>query len=164
MRGVGKLTVMPKRSAGLLLYRRTPDLEVLLVHPGGPFFAKKDDGVWSVPKGEYEPDEDALTAALREFEEELGSAPPETASEPIPLGEVKQRAGKVVTAWAAEGDLDTSTVASNTFEMEWPPRSGRTAEFPEIDRAEWFDLDTARTKILPAQQLFLDRLAESAQD
>jgi predicted NUDIX family NTP pyrophosphohydrolase len=149
---------VPKRSAGLLLYRRAPALEVLLVHPGGPFFAKKDDGVWSVPKGEYEPDEDALAAAVREFEEELGSKPP--TGDRIDLGEIKQRAGKIVTAWAVEGDVDVAAVVSNTFEMEWPPRSGRTAEFPEIDRAEWFDLATARTKILAAQEPFLDRLAE----
>ena len=155
---IGNTLRVPKRSAGLLLYRRAPELEVLLVHPGGPFFAKKDDGVWSVPKGEYEPDEDPLAAAVREFEEELGSPPP--AGERIDLGEIKQRAGKIVTAWAVEGDIDASAVVSNTFEMEWPPRSGRTAEFPEIDRAEWFDLTTARTKILAAQQPFLDRLAE----
>jgi predicted NUDIX family NTP pyrophosphohydrolase len=153
---------VPRRSAGLLLYRRNPDIEVLLVHPGGPFFAKKDDGVWSIPKGEYEPGEDALAAAVREFEEELGSRPPD--GERIDLGEIKQRGGKIVTAWAVEGDIDTVAVVSNTFAMEWPPRSGRTAEFPEIDRAEWFDLPTARTKILAAQEPFLDRLAESAEN
>jgi predicted NUDIX family NTP pyrophosphohydrolase len=153
---------VPRRSAGLLLYRRNPDIEVLLVHPGGPFFAKKDDGVWSIPKGEYEPGEDPLAAAVREFEEELGSRPPD--GERIDLGEVKQRGGKIVTAWAVEGDIDTVAVVSNTFAMEWPPRSGRTAEFPEIDRAEWFDLPTARTKILAAQEPFLDRLAESAEN
>jgi predicted NUDIX family NTP pyrophosphohydrolase len=154
---IGKLSDVPKRSAGLLLYRRKASLEVLLVHPGGPFFARKDDGVWSVPKGEYEPDEDPLAAARREFAEELGTAPPD--GEPIDLGEITQRAGKIVTAWALEGDLDVAAVVSNTFEMEWPPRSGRTAEFPEVDRAEWFDLDAARVKILAAQQPFLDRLA-----
>ena len=155
---IGNTLGVPKRSAGLLLYRRAPEFEVLLVHPGGPFFAKKDDGVWSVPKGEYEPDEDPLAAAVREFEEELGSPPP--AGERIDLGDVKQRAGKIVSAWAVEGDIDAAAVVSNTFEMEWPPRSGRTAEYPEIDRAEWFDLATARTKILAAQQPFLDRLSE----
>jgi predicted NUDIX family NTP pyrophosphohydrolase len=159
---IGNNRSVPRRSAGLLLYRRNPDIEVLLVHPGGPFFAKKDDGVWSIPKGEYEPGEDALAAAVREFEEELGSRPPD--GERIDLGEVKQRGGKIVTAWAVEGDIDTVAVVSNTFAMEWPPRSGRTAEFPEIDRAEWFDLPTARTKILAAQEPFLDRLAESAEN
>jgi predicted NUDIX family NTP pyrophosphohydrolase len=155
---IGKLRGVPKRSAGLLLYRTSPDLQVLLVHPGGPFFARKDDGVWSVPKGEYTSDEDPLECALREFEEELGSAPP--TGELVDLGEIKQRSGKVVTAWAVEGDLDLATVESNTFEMEWPPKSGRTATFPEIDRAEWFDVATARTKIVPAQAAFLDRLTE----
>jgi predicted NUDIX family NTP pyrophosphohydrolase len=113
---IGKLRGVPKRSAGLLLYRTSPDLQVLLVHPGGPFFARKDDGVWSVPKGEYEPDEDPLAAARREFAEELGTAPPD--GEPIDLGEITQRAGKIVTAWALEGDLDVAAVVSNTFEME----------------------------------------------
>ena len=144
-----------KRSAGILLYRRDP-LQVLLVHPGGPFFARKDDGVWSIPKGEYSPDEDPLACARREFEEELGSPVPDGSV--LELGEITQRAGKVVTAWAAEGDLDVSTVVSNTFEMEWPPRSGRTASFPEIDRAEWFDVDTAREKLVPAQAEFVERL------
>jgi predicted NUDIX family NTP pyrophosphohydrolase len=159
MATIGKLGDVPKRSAGLLLYRAMPDLEVLLVHPGGPFFAKKDEGVWGVPKGEYEPGEDPLKCALREFEEELGSAPP--IGEFVDLGEVKQRSGKTVTAWAVEGDIDVSSAVSNTFEMEWPPKSGRTATFPEIDRAEWFDLTTARAKIIPAQEAFLDRLAEA---
>jgi predicted NUDIX family NTP pyrophosphohydrolase len=153
---------MPRRSAGLLLHRsRDGGREVLLVHPGGPFWAKKDDGAWSIPKGEYLPEEDALEAARREFEEELGSAPPADA-EPRALGEVRQGSGKLVTAWAVEGDLDATAAHSNTFELEWPPRSGRRQAFPEIDRAEWFPLARAREKLLPAQVAFLDRLEEAA--
>jgi predicted NUDIX family NTP pyrophosphohydrolase len=147
---------MPKRSAGILLHRRG---EVLLVHPGGPFWAKRDEGVWSIPKGEYEDGEDPLAAARREFAEELGSALPDDA-QLRPLGEVRQKNGKRVLAWAAEGDLDASAVRSNTFEMEWPPRSGRTQAFPEIDRAEWFPLARARVKLVPAQAAFVDRLEE----
>ena len=151
---------MPKLSAGLLVYRRTGgELEVLLVHPGGPFWAKKDDGAWSVPKGEYEPDEDPLEVALREFEEETGSAPPDPTDAPS-LGELRQPSGKVVRAWAVEGDLDVSEIRSNTFEMEWPPRTGRTQEFPEVDRAGWFGLEEARRKLLRGQIGFLDRLEE----
>ena len=151
---------MPKLSAGLLVYRRTGgELEVLLVHPGGPFWAKKDDGAWSVPKGEYEPDEDPLEVALREFEEEIGAEPPDHATA-VSLGELRQPSGKVVRAWAVEGDLDVSEVRSNTFEMEWPPRSGRTQEFPEVDRAGWFGLEEARRKLLRGQVGFLDRLEE----
>ncbi len=149
---------MPRRSAGILLHReRDGRLEVLLVHPGGPFWAKKDLGAWSLPKGEHGEDEDPRACALREFAEELGS---ELAAEATlrDLGEVKQRGGKVVRAWAAEGDVDATAITSNTFAMEWPPRSGRMAEFPEVDRAEWFDLDEARRRILPAQAPFLDRL------
>ena len=147
-----------RRSAGILLHRvadRGP--EVLLVHPGGPFWAKKDLGAWSIPKGEYEPDEDPRAAALREFEEETGTRLP--TDELVELGTVVQKSGKEVTAWAARGDLDAGAVRSNSFEMEWPPRSGRMQSFPEIDRAEWFDLATAREKIIPAQAAFLDRLA-----
>jgi predicted NUDIX family NTP pyrophosphohydrolase len=129
----------------------------LLVHPGGPFFKRKNEGVWSIPKGEIEPGETRIEVARREFREELGTAPP--AGELEPLGSVRQAGGKVVHAWAAEGDLDTTRVVSGTFEMEWPPRSGRTQEFPEVDRAEWFDVDHARLMIVPAQQAFLDRLA-----
>ena len=129
------------------------------MHPGGPFWAKRDDGAWSIPKGEYTDDEDPEAAARREFAEELGSRLPESA-ELRDLGEVKQKNGKVVVAYAAAGDLDTSTVHSNTFEMEWPPRSGRRQAFPEIDRAEWFALAQAREKLLPAQAAFLDRLEE----
>jgi predicted NUDIX family NTP pyrophosphohydrolase len=150
---------MPKRSAGLLLHRRVgAELEVLLVHPGGPYWAKKDEGAWSVPKGEYEEGEEPLQVALREFREELGADPPD-ANVAVDLGELRQRGGKLVRAWAVEGDLDVRAITSNTFEMEWPPRSGRTAEFPEVDRASWFDLATARRKLLGGQVDFLDRLA-----
>ncbi|MCW2658686.1 MAG: hydrolase [Jatrophihabitans sp.] len=146
-------------SAGLLLYRRTdPQVEVLLGHMGGPFWAKKDVGAWSIPKGEYADDEDPLAAARREFEEELGTAPPDEAAYQ-PLGDVRQRGGKVVTVWAVEGDLDASTIVSNTFEMEWPPKSGRRQAFPEIDRADWFDLASARPKVVGGQVEFLDRLS-----
>jgi predicted NUDIX family NTP pyrophosphohydrolase len=153
---------MARRSAGILLHREGAEgREVLLVHPGGPFWAKRDAGAWSIPKGEYADDEDPEAAARREFAEELGSRLPESA-ELRDLGEVKQKNGKVVVAYAAAGDLDTSTVHSNTFEMEWPPRSGRRQAFPEIDRAEWFALAQAREKLLPAQAAFLDRLEEAA--
>jgi predicted NUDIX family NTP pyrophosphohydrolase len=150
---------VPRQSAGILLYRFAGEAsEVLLVHPGGPFWARKDAGVWSIPKGEYDDTEDPLACALREFEEETGTAlDPE---EPVELGSIKQRSGKVVTAWAAEGDLDADSIASNTFTMEWPPRSGTTAEFPEVDRAGWFSLDEAREKLNPAQVEFVDRLAD----
>ena len=148
------------RSAGLLLFRRTSDgLQVLLVHPGGPFWAKRDLGAWSIPKGEHTDDEDALAAARREFAEELGSAPPD--GETIALGEVRQKAGKVVCAWAVAGDLDPLQITSNPFTMEWPPRSGRTREFPEVDRAQWFELTEARERINPAQAALLDRLADA---
>jgi predicted NUDIX family NTP pyrophosphohydrolase len=148
-----------KRSAGLLLFRRREQgLEVLLVHPGGPFFARKDAGVWSIPKGIVEEGEPARDAAVREFTEETGLAAP--ASEPVELGEVRQKGGKVVLAWALEGDCDSSSVRSNTFALEWPPGSGVLREFPEIDRAEWFDLGAARVKLNPAQAVFLERLVE----
>jgi predicted NUDIX family NTP pyrophosphohydrolase len=149
---------VPRRSAGILLYRQTGDVEVLLVHPGGPLWARRDTGAWSIPKGEYAEDEDPQACALREFEEETGTALPP--GDLIELGEVKQKGGKVVTAWAAEGDIDADAVESNTFTMQWPPRSGRTAEFPEIDRAGWFGLDAAREKLIPAQAAFVERLAE----
>jgi predicted NUDIX family NTP pyrophosphohydrolase len=146
-----------RRSAGILLYReRDGGIEVLLVHPGGPFWAKKDLGAWSIPKGEYEERDDPLACALREFEEETG-----TRLEPagvVDLGSVVQRGGKQVTAWALAGDLDPSSVHSNTFTMEWPPRSGRQAEFPEVDRAEWFGLDAAREKLNAVQAELVDRL------
>ena len=148
---------MVKRSAGILLYRGSDDaLEVLLVHPGGPFWARKDAGAWSIPKGEYEDGEDPRACALREFEEETGTAL--LPGELIDLGEIRQKGGKVVTAWAAAGDLDTAAVRSNTFAMEWPPRSGRQTEFPEIDRAGWFGVEEAREKLNAAQTEFLDRL------
>jgi predicted NUDIX family NTP pyrophosphohydrolase len=148
---------LAKRSAGILLYRIGGGApEVLLVHPGGPFWARKDAGAWSIPKGEYDGDEDPRACALREFEEETGTALPP--GELMELGSVKQRSGKLVSAWAAEGDLDADAVRSNTFTLEWPPGSGRTAEFPEIDRAGWFDVDTAREKLVAAQAEFLDRL------
>jgi predicted NUDIX family NTP pyrophosphohydrolase len=150
---------VPKVSAGLLVYRRTDaGLEVLLVHPGGPFWAKKDDGAWSLPKGEHERSEDPLAVAHREFEEEIGQPPPEGAS--VWLGELRQPSGKIVSAWTVEGDLDVSEVHSNTFEMEWPPRSGRIREVPEVDRAGWFGLHEARRKLLRGQVGFLDRLEE----
>jgi predicted NUDIX family NTP pyrophosphohydrolase len=148
-----------RRSAGILLFRRAPGgPEVLIVHPGGPFWAKKDLGAWSIPKGEYEDGEDARTCALREFEEETGTAPPAEAL--IELGEIRQKNGKRVTAWAAEGELDADAITSNTFTMQWPPRSGRMQEFPEIDRAGWFGADAAREKLNPAQAAFVDRLVE----
>ena len=151
---------MPKLSAGLLVYRRGDGgPEVLLVHPGGPYWARKDEGAWSIPKGEYEPDEDPVEVALREFEEETGKAPPDPAAA-VSLGELRQPSGKIVSAWALEGDVDVSEVQSNTFEMEWPPRSGRTQEFPEVDRATWFGLEEARRKLLRGQLAFIDRLSE----
>ena len=150
---------MPKRSAGLLMYRRNDLLEVLLAHPGGPFWAKKDMGAWSIPKGEFYSGEDPLLAAKREFEEETGITPE---GEFIALGELKQAGGKIVTAWAVEGDCDPSTLKSNTFSMEWPPRSGRMAEFPEVDRWEWFSVEEAEERILAGQRVFLERLLSCA--
>ncbi len=147
---------MPKRSAGLLMYRRSGGgLAVLLVHPGGPFWANKDRGAWSIPKGEYAADEEPLTVAQRELGEETGAQP---RGEFAPLGEIRQAGGKHVTAWAVEGDFDPATLVSNTFEVEWPPRSGRKRAFPEVDRAEWFSPAEARERILPAQRPFIDRL------
>ncbi|HLG81709.1 MAG TPA: NUDIX domain-containing protein [Bradyrhizobium sp.] len=147
---------MPARSAGALAYRtKAGRLEVLLVHPGGPFWANKDDGAWSIPKGEFEPAEDPQDAARREFAEELGVA---LSGALQPLGDIRQRGGKVVEAFAAELDLNADAITSNTFEIEWPPRSGRRRSFPEVDRAAWFDLATARRKINAAQREFLDRL------
>ena len=147
---------MPAKSAGVLAYRKKAGrLEVLLVHPGGPFWANKDDGAWSIPKGEYAAGEDKAAVARREFTEELGVA----LSVPLQgLGEIRQRGGKLVAAFAAELDLDVSAITSNTFEIEWPPKSGERKSFPEVDRAAWFDLATAREKINPAQRELLDRL------
>jgi predicted NUDIX family NTP pyrophosphohydrolase len=151
---------MPKRSAGLLLYRwADAEPELLLVHPGGPYWARKDEGAWSLPKGEYEPDEDPLEVALREFREELGQDPPDAPSATF-LGELPQPSGKRVMAWAVPGDLDVGMVRSNTFTMEWPPGSGRMGEFPEVDRAGWFSLENARRKLLRGQVGFIDRLSE----
>jgi len=149
---------MPARSAGVLAFRRTAGtLEVLLVHPGGPFWRNKDAGAWSIPKGEFSAGEAAEAVARREFAEELGT---ELTVPLVPLGEIKQRGGKVVEAFAAETDLDADAITSNTFELEWPPRSGRMQRFPEVDRAAWFDLAEARARINPAQAALLDRLAE----
>ena len=154
---------MPKKSAGLLLFRETRDgLEVLLVHPGGPFWARKDDGAWSIPKGEFEDGEDPLAAARREFEEETGARPP--AGEPIPLEPVRQPSGKIVHAWAVRGDFDPRDLKSNTFRMEWPPRSGREGEFPEVDRAAWFTFEQARRKIQKGQIAIIDELQASFGD
>jgi len=153
---------MPRTlSAGLLLYRRVNKddeivLEVLLAHMGGPFWARKDDGAWSIPKGEYESGEDPFDAAKREFEEELGSAPPLVAYRD--MGSVRQPGGKLVTAWAAEADFDAAGAVSNTFELEWPPGSGQVRSFPEIDRAGWFPVEVARVKLVKGQQPLIDRL------
>jgi predicted NUDIX family NTP pyrophosphohydrolase len=148
---------MARRSAGLLLYRRRDGaVELLLVHPGGPLWARRDAGAWSIPKGEVGQGEDPRAVALREFEEETGHPPPR--GELVPLGEVRQRGGKLVSAWAAAGDLDPAAITSNTFTLEWPPRSGNRREFPEIDRAGWFDPATAREKLLAAQAELVDRL------
>ena len=151
---------MPRRSAGILLHRRGDDgeREVLLVHPGGPFWARRDAGAWSIPKGEHGDEETPLDAARREFSEELGLPLP--AGELVTLGEIRQKGGKVVSAWALEADLDVERIVSNTFEIEWPPRSGKRATFPEVDRAGWFPLPAAREKLLAAQLPLLDRIAE----
>jgi predicted NUDIX family NTP pyrophosphohydrolase len=152
---------MAKISAGLLMYRglteRGVSPEVLLVHPGGPFWRNKDDGAWTIPKGEVESGEDLLAAAIREFTEETGLTPVEPFR---PLGQVRHKSGKIIHAWAFEGDCHPIEVRSNTFELEWPPKSGRKQEFPEIDRAEFFDLPNARRKMLAAEVPLLDRLAE----
>jgi len=148
-----------RTSAGILLHRPAASgWEVLVGHMGGPFWAKKDVGGWSIPKGEYEPGEDPFAVALREFEEELGTSVP--AEDFVSLGELRTTSSKVLTVWAAQGDLDATACVSNTFELEWPPRSGRLQTFPEIDRAAWFPVDEARTKLLKGQIGFLDRLEE----
>jgi predicted NUDIX family NTP pyrophosphohydrolase len=151
---------VPRRSAGLLLYRRsgTGEVEVLLAHPGGPVWSKRDTGAWTLPKGEIEEGEEPLAVAYREFEEEVGQAAP--AGKPITLGEIRQKGGKVVTAWAVEGDLDPATARSNTFPFEWPPRSGRWITVPEIDRVEWFSPDEARRRLKDTQVPLVDRLVE----
>jgi predicted NUDIX family NTP pyrophosphohydrolase len=148
--------VSRKESAGLLLFRRRDgEVEVLLAHPGGPYWKRKDDGAWTIPKGEIEAGEERLAAARREFEEETGYRP---RGEAQSLGSIRQPGGKVVHVWAIEDDWRPSDLASNTFEMEWPPRSGRRSTFPEIDRAQWFDIEAARVKILKGQTELLDRL------
>jgi predicted NUDIX family NTP pyrophosphohydrolase len=148
---------MARAAAGLLLFRRKSDrIEVLLVHPGGPLWMRKDEGAWSIPKGEIEVGEAPLRAAQREFEEELGSP---LSGEFIPLTQIRQASGKLVHAWAIEADFDPATLKSGTFSMEWPPRSGRQQHFPEVDRAEWFSLDEARRKINKAQIALLDQLS-----
>jgi len=153
---------MPKRSAGLLLFRRAESgWQVLLAHPGGPFWARKDKGAWSIPKGELAEDEDPLQGALREFAEETGH---HVTGAFIALPPLRQPGGKLVYAWAVEGDFDPAQLRSNTFSMEWPPRSGRQASFPEVDRAAWFGLDEARSRILSGQVGFLDALAARLAD
>jgi predicted NUDIX family NTP pyrophosphohydrolase len=153
---------MAKRSAGLLLYRCSgPKLELLLVHPGGPFWAKKDQGAWSIPKGEYEPGEDSAAVARREFEEELGSRPPDRKF--LDLGELVQPSRKVIAAFAVEGEFDPATLRSNHFEIEFPPKSRRKQSFPEVDRAAWFAPAEAQKKIQPGQAPFIDRLLELLQ-
>ncbi len=149
-----------KQSAGLLVYReRAQGLEVLLVHPGGPYWSTKDAGAWSIPKGEFGDDEDPYLAALREFQEETGW---QTGELGIELEPVKQKGGKKIFAWAVRGDFDPATLRSNSFRMEWPPRSGREQEFPEVDRAEWFPIEVARSKILEGQLPLLVELAGQA--
>jgi predicted NUDIX family NTP pyrophosphohydrolase len=150
---------MAKLSAGIVLFRRRRSgMEVFLVHPGGPFWKNKDDGAWSIPKGEYAPGEDPLAAARREFEEETGFACP--GGDSVPLGDLKQPGGKIVAAFAIEGDCDADTIRSNFFEIEWPPKSGKMQQFPEVDRAGWFAPVEARKKLLAGQHEFLNRLAE----
>lgn len=154
--------MVPQHSAGILLYRvRDGRPQVLLVHPGGPYWARKDRGAWSIPKGEHGPDEQPLAAALREFAEETGHRLAPDAAEVTELGTVRQRSGKLVTGFAVEGDLDPAGLASNTFQMRWPPRSDTLVEFPEADRAEWFEPDEAKVRIIPAQAAFIDRLVDA---
>lgn len=153
---------MPKQAAGILLYRRgRSGLEVLLAHPGGPLWARKDSGAWTLPKGQFTEGELPLAAAKREFEEEMGTAPN---GDFQPLGTIKQPSGKIIHAWAAQADFDVSTVKSNLFTMEWPPKSGRNGDFPEVDRAGWFSIEEARVRILKGQAPFLERLLEITQN
>jgi len=155
-------TPRQNKSAGLLLFRETPEgVEVLLVHPGGPYWAKKDDGAWSIPKGEFRDDEEPLAAARREFEEEMGRP---VDGDFLPLEPLKQPSGKRVLAWAVAADFDPSALQSNTFSLEWPPKSGRQQQFPEVDRAGWFDIHAAKQKILKGQAPFLDQLLARLQD
>lgn len=150
---------MPKKSAGLLLYRQASDnlgIQILLVHPGGPFWRNRDEGAWTIPKGEFDDFEEPLEAAKREFTEELGSEPP--AENYLELKPIKQKNGKTVYCWAVEGDFDAAPIKSNTFSLEWPPKSGRTAEFPEVDRAEWFAVEVAKRKIVSGQDNLIDEL------
>jgi predicted NUDIX family NTP pyrophosphohydrolase len=154
--------VAGKESAGVLLFRNRAELEVLLIHPGGPFWSKKDLGAWSIPKGEPDPEEEKRQCALRELGEELGPAAPSlSVTDLIELGSIRQKGGKLVHAWAAEADFDPAQLDSNSFECEWPPRSGQRREFPEVDRAEWLEPEDARGRINPAQEVFLDRLLEA---
>lgn len=148
---------MPKQSAGILLYRNEQNPEVLLVHPGGPFWKNKDEGAWSIPKGEFTEDEEPLKAAIREFEEETGKL---VSGDFIELTPIKQKGGKVVHAFALEGDINTAEIQSNTFEIEWPPKSGRKQQFPEVDKVEWFDIATAKTKINSSQAILLEELRQ----
>ena len=149
-----------KKSAGLLMYRHAPhgELQVLLAHPGGPFWSRRDEGAWTIPKGEYDDTEEPLAAARREFNEETGFTPDPPFA---PLGEIRLKSGKRITAWACTGECDPAGLCSNTFEMEWPPRSGRLQSYPEIDRIEWFGLDEARRRINAAQAALLDRLSDA---
>jgi predicted NUDIX family NTP pyrophosphohydrolase len=155
------MVAVPKKSAGVLAYRVVDPgvVEVLIVHPGGPFWASKDAGAWSIPKGEYAETDDAYSAALREFTEEVGQSPP--GSEPLSLGELTQPGGKRVMAWALEGDVDLAHTTSNTFEMEWPRGSGNVRSFPEVDRVEWMTVADAQKKLLKGQAPFLDRLLKA---
>jgi predicted NUDIX family NTP pyrophosphohydrolase len=147
---------MPKTSAGIILYRKKEKIEFLLVHPGGPFFAKKDEGVWSIPKGENDNGDELLSVAKREFKEETGFDAP--AGEYIPLGTVTQKNGKEVHAWGVEGEIDAEDITSNTIMIDWPPRSGKQMEIPEVDKAGFFDLEAAKNKVNPAQIPLLERL------
>jgi predicted NUDIX family NTP pyrophosphohydrolase len=151
---------MVKQAAGLLVYRGSgAELEVFLVHPGGPFYAKKDEGVWSIPKGLFDADEEPLAAALREFEEETGQR---IAGDFFELKPITQKGGKIVYAWAVEAEVDADNIVSNTFELEWPPKSGKMQEFPEVDRGAWFDVETAKQKINPAQSALVEELVSRA--
>jgi predicted NUDIX family NTP pyrophosphohydrolase len=152
---------VPRTSAGILLFRkRDAAIEVLLAHMGGPLWQRRDDGAWSIPKGEYAPPEPALDAARREFAEELGLLVPP--GDLVSLGDAKQSSGKIITVWALEGELDPEAIAPGTFRMEWPPRSATLRDFPEVDRVAWFDVATARRKLVTGQRAFLDRLADHA--